>query len=161
MIEALRERYAALGVRDQRALRLGGITLLPILALLIAWTVHERFAAERAAVSATRALTERAGATIAARLAAGEGLDAAPSRPLPARITEVLTRAGLQPYVVSLQAATPEAAQVELGLRGVPFDELVRALDGLAARDGVTVVAAQLVRTSTGRVDASLVLRRP
>ena len=161
MIEALRERYAALSVRDQRALRVGGFTLLPILALLLGWTVHERFAADRIAIAEAQALTERAGATIAARLAAGEGLETGPSRPLPDRLTEVFTRAGLQPYVVSLQAATPEAGQVEVGMRDVPFDALVGVLGGLEARDGVTVVAVQLVRSSSGRVDASLVLRRP
>jgi type II secretory pathway component PulM len=161
MFDAIRARYDELGDRDRRALRVGIAVLLPLTLLMLGWTIREHLAAHRLAIEEARALAARAEREIAARIAAGETLEPGARMAASERISRALARAGLQEQVVSLQSASPEATQVELALRDVAFDPLVRELGRLAEREGVTVVTAEVVRSSSGRVDASLVLQVP
>jgi type II secretory pathway component PulM len=161
IMEQVRVRIGGLAERDRRALRLGGIVLLPVLLIMLGVTLRDHLAARRLAIDEAQALAARANAEIAARLAAGASLVDGPRGASTDRIARAIAAAGLQDHLVSLQAASPDAAQVELALRDVAFDALVRELARLAQREGVTIVSASLARSSPGRVEASLVLRVP
>lgn len=160
MKAALQHWYGTQSARDQRALRIGALVLLPLSLLGGAWAINDHFAARRALLAEDRALAERVSAEIASRLAAGETLSG-PGTPLADRVTRALDRAGLQSQVVSVQAASAEATRVELALRDAPVEGLLSALGGLAQREGVVISSAKIVRASPGRVDASLVLQAP
>jgi type II secretory pathway component PulM len=160
-VERVRTRIEALAERDRRALRLGALVLLPLLLLMLGVTLRDRLSARRVAIGEAQELAARANAEIATRLAAGEPLVEGPRGSSMDRLTRAMASAGLQDHVVSVQAASPDTALVELALRDVAFDALVRELARLAQREGVTVVSASLVRSSPGRVEASLVLRVP
>jgi type II secretory pathway component PulM len=161
LFEQIRARMEGLAERDRRALRLGGVVLLPVLLIMLGVTLRDHLAARRLAIDEAQSLAARANAEIAARLAAGGSLADGPRGASTDRIARAIAAAGLQDHLVSLQAASPDAAQVELALRDVTFDALVRELARLAQREGVTIVSASLARSSPGRVDASLVLRVP
>jgi type II secretory pathway component PulM len=161
IFEQIRVRIDGLAERDRRALRLGGGVLLSLLLIMLGLTLRDHLAARRLAIDEAQALAARANAEIAARLAAGASLVDGPRGASTDRIARAIAAAGLQDHLVSLQAASPDAAQVELALRDVAFDALVRELARLAQREGVTIVSASLARSSQGRVEASLVLRVP
>ncbi len=161
LFEQIRARMEGLAEPDRRALRLGGVVLLPLLLIMLGVTLRDHLAAGRLAIDEAQSLAARANAEIAARLAAGGSLADGPRGASKDRIARAIAAAGLQDHLVSLQAASPDAAQVELALRDVTFDALVRELARLAQREGVTIVSASLARSSPGRVDASLVLRVP
>jgi type II secretory pathway component PulM len=159
--ERIRVRIEGLAERDRRALRLGGVVLLPVLLIMLGVTLRDHLAARRLAIDEAQSLAARANAEIAARLAAGASLVDGTRGASTDRIARAIAAAGLQDHLVSLQAASPDAAQVDLALRDVAFDALVRELARLAQREGVTIVSASLTRSSPGRVEASLVLRVP
>ena len=161
LFEQIRARMEGLAEPDRRALRLGGVVLLPLLLIMLGVTLRDHLAAGRLAIDEAQSLAARANAEIAARLAAGGSLADGPRGASKDRIARAIAAAGLQDHLVSLQAASPDAAQVELALRDVAFDALVRELARLAQREGVTIVSASLARSSPGRVEASLVLRVP
>lgn len=158
---ALRERFESLSIRDQRALRIGGLVLLPVALMIGFWSLHDHLAERRAELARAAALADRASDLIAARIAAGEDLAPSGAAPLSERVTRSFERAGLLNSLVSSQAPAPDSAQLEVALRDVPFDALVAVLGRLARNEGVTIASASLVRTAPGRVDASLVLRAP
>jgi type II secretory pathway component PulM len=161
IMEQVRVRIEGLAERDRRALRLGGIVLLPVLLIMLGVTLRDHLAARRLAIDEAQSLAARANAEIAARLAAGASLVDGPRGGATDRIARAIAAAGLQDHLVSLQATSPDATQVELALRDVAFDALVRELGRLGQREGVTIVSASLARSSPGRVEASLVLRVP
>lgn len=161
-LAALRERWmdvwCRLAPRDRRALRILGVSLSVTLPLVLAWSIHDGLAERRARLEGSRALLAEAEQRIAARLAAGADISAAPS-PLSVRVTGAVQRAGLASSMTTVQDAA--GGDVQLALRGVPFDQLTSLLAALARWDGITVVTADIARTQPGRVDASLVLRGP
>jgi type II secretory pathway component PulM len=161
MLQTLRERFDGLSARDQRALQVGALVLVPLTLLMLDWTIREHLAGRRVAVAASADLADRANRVIGARIAAGEDLTVDAATPLPQRVSRSLERAGLQGSLVAPQSSAPATEQVELTLRDTSFDGLVSMLGALARNDGVTVTSTNIVRTGPGRVDAALVLRAP
>lgn len=159
--DGLASRWSELEPRDRRALRLGGLALAVILPALLAWTVHDGLAARRAELAESRSMVTAAGRQVAARLAAGADITTASSDAAAwqARVTRVAARVGIDASSMSIEPQ-PDG-RLRLGLRDAPYDTMMTLLGGLARWEGLTVVSADIARTSPGRVEASLVLRAP
>lgn len=159
----LHDAWDALGPRDRRALRIGGVAVAVALPLLVGLGVDDLLDARRAALAESRTLAENAQQRVAARLAAGAGLDAssggAGSAALQAGVSRAAERAGLAGNVTVVQAVGDD--RVQLVLRDAPFEAVTALLGSLVRWDGVTVVTADLTRSAPGRIEASFVLRGP
>ena len=162
VLDDLRAGWAALGERDQRALRYGGIGIGLFACIFAFWSVGDLLATRRADIETSRRLAASAGERIAARLGSGADLAATTgdaTASLQARIARGVERTGLAADVVTTQAVGPD--RVQLVLRDAPFDAVVALTGSLARWEGITVIGVDITRSRPGRVEATLLLRAP
>lgn len=153
-LQALKDRYAALGASDQRALRFGGLGIAVILLVAIISTV----------ITESRGTVTRVNEK---RLALA---DLPASRDRLQRLQRLGTEAALplEPLVRRIAQSQSIEPSIEMGqgtgLRvrgsGVPFDAAMAMLADLEATS-VTVTRASLTATGPGRVDFELDLQPP
>jgi type II secretory pathway component PulM len=153
LAQTLKDRWASLSERDQRALTLGGPLVLGILVIALVVTV---FAESHAAVG--RVETKRAWLAdlpaVRDRSQRLQRLGAEASLPLASLVERLTARYGIES---TLEAQSPSS--IRLRAESVPFDAVIETLADLEAAS-VSIRRATLNSTQDGRVDLDLELQK-
>jgi general secretion pathway protein M len=158
VIARAREWWQARAPRERRVLGLGAAALAVAALWAYVWlpiqSERARLAATAPALRVQAAETVRESAEVERLRAAARSRGTVPQ----AAIDDALKAAGFGEAYAGL--ASLGEGRVQVNLRTVPFDELVRTLAALAERHGVAVESAALRAAGDGKVQVeSLVLR--
>jgi type II secretory pathway component PulM len=160
MIDAIKDRWARLSVRERRTLLLGAAITLPLLGwALIGHPLQAAHEAARTAHSETAAQLAEVRA-LAAQLARRGGQEQrAASTASPLGAIEMAARE--QRLLEPLKRREAEGANgARLVLEEAPADALMRLLEQLEHQHGLRVVQGQIEPAGPGRVNASLTVQR-
>ncbi|MBM4191880.1 MAG: type II secretion system protein M [Gammaproteobacteria bacterium] len=153
-LQIFKDRYTALGERDQRALRLGGLSIVATLLIAAVFTVITesrntvaRVNEKRQVLADTPALQDRV-----QRLQRLGPYNALP--------LEALARRIAQSQSIELIIETGQGPAVRVRGSGIPFDAAMAMLGDFEATS-IAVTRATVVAAGSGRVDFELDLQPP